>query len=117
MRKKPLKSRFEILQQKKITPLDTPTDESLLTREEAAAYCRCSVRTLIRRIEEGKIREVKHGNISRIKKAELDRLLGENDKPKRTVAGLTADYEEAICRAAEFDAGFDTVVCFAPPLR
>ena len=77
MRKKSLKSRFKVKQQDTITLPENLTDESLLTREQAAVYLGHSVRTLIRRIKEGEIREVKHKGISRIQKGELDRFLAD----------------------------------------
>lgn len=81
MQKKDLKTRFEVLKKGGIPLPENLTDETLLTRGEAATYARCSIRTLITWIDERGLREVKQGRYSRIRKRELDRFLdGENDE-------------------------------------
>ena len=74
MAKKNLKTRKEITGEK-ITLPSPLTDDTLLTREEAALYARCSLRTLVDWIENGDLREVKKGKYSRIRKRELDKFL------------------------------------------
>lgn len=77
-RKKPLKSKYEILQQKTTLP-ENLTDETLLTRKEAAVYARCSSRTVAEWIKKG-LPEVKQGKVSRVKKGDLDRFLKRSAK-------------------------------------
>lgn len=77
-KKKPLKSKTEILQGK--TPLpDNLTDDTLLKREQAAVYANCSLRTIIIWITDKGLPEVKKGRLSRIRKGDLDRFLKENN--------------------------------------
>ena len=103
-KKKPLKSRFEIQQQ---TPLpDNLTDDTLLTRGQAAVYAKCSARTIATCIKERGLREVRVGRCSRIRKGELDQFLhGGVEQPATPVEPTSIfleDTEESIRETEEY---------------
>jgi len=99
MAKKKLKTRKEIMPDK-ITLPSPLTDDTLLTREEAALYARCSLRTIVDWIENWGLREAKKGKYSRIRKKELDKFLESQPAPVKPM-GISNPTDEESLKAWE----------------
>lgn len=98
MPKRKLKTKRDIQRREQVVLPENMTAETLLTRKEAAAFCRVDVRTVIRWIGSGKLPEIKQGQgqASRIKKGDLDRFLENGGKTLPTHLNVTFDAQRRL---------------------
>lgn len=100
MPKKKLKTKRDIQRRDQVALPENMTAETLLTRKEAAAYCRVDVRTVIRWITSGGLIELRQGKgqTSRIRKGDLDQFLESGGNRLPTILEVPFDSQRRLER-------------------